>query len=412
MTEKYNDINPEQLKKEVKEELLKREILMGLEEDEIDLFELFRVLLKHWKLVVIMPVVVALVVAAYSLTLPNHYKANATIFVHSNSKLGALGSLPFAGMIPGLGGGGGGAEYLMVYLKSRTMSDRINARFGIATNPAIVGDDPPKPEKIKYDEVIKTIGKIVSVDKDKDGLITIGAETMSATTSAEIAGAYIEYLSGFARGPQKEKRQFIEQQLAIVSRELETAENEFKAFQDKHKMFAIEKQSESIIETLAKLEAEKVEAGVSLQMQESLLKSSGSMPELVKVEAQKVAEVAKIDALAKEIGSVEKSLAALPDLALEFARLMRNLKVKEKVFGVLTEQFEMAKIAEAEEGSQFEVIDRAHIPQVKSKPRRSIMVILGGLSAGVLGVFAAFLIEFVRRRKEQEKKQVESGKTA
>ncbi len=411
MTEKYNDINPEQLKKEVKEELLKREILMGLEEDEIDLFELFRVLLKHWKLVVIMPVVVALVVAAYSLTLPNHYKASATIFVHSNSKLGALGSLPFAGMIPGLGGGGG-AEYLMVYLKSRTMSDRIIGRFGIATNPAIVGDDPPRPEKIKYDEVVKTVNKIVSVDKDKDGLITIAAETMSATTSAEIAGAYIEYLSGFARGPQKEKRQFIEQQLAIVSRELETAENEFKAFQDKHKMFAIEKQSESIIENLAKLEAEKVAAGVSLQMQESLLKSSGSMPELVKVEAQKVAEVAKIDALAKEIGTVEKSLAALPDLALEFARLMRNLRVKEKVFGVLTEQFEIAKIAEAEEGSQFEVIDRAHIPEVKSKPRRSIMVILAGLSAGVLGVFAAFLIEFVRRRKEQENKQAESVKTA
>jgi hypothetical protein len=59
MTEKYNDINPEQLKKEVKEELLKREILMGLEEDEIDLFELFRVLVKHWKLVVVFPFVVA-----------------------------------------------------------------------------------------------------------------------------------------------------------------------------------------------------------------------------------------------------------------------------------------------------------------------------------------------------------------
>jgi heme/copper-type cytochrome/quinol oxidase subunit 2 len=36
------------------------------------------------------------------------------------------------------------------------------------------------------------------------------------------------------------------------------------------------------------------------------------------------------------------------------------------------------------------------------------MVILAGLSAGVLGVFAAFLIEFVRRRKEQEAKEKNS----
>jgi len=399
MTEKFKDIDPEQLKKEVKEELIKREILMGLEEDEIDLFELFRVLLKHWKLVIVMPFVVAVLVALYSLTLPNHFKASSTIFVHSNSKLSALSSLPFAGMIPGLGGG---AEYLMAYLKSRTMSARIIKRFGIATNPAIVGESPD--EEIKYDEILKIVDKIVSVDKDKDGLITISAETLSPEVSAEIAAAYVEYLSSFARGPQKEKRVFIEQQLEKVSKELEQAEETFKAFQDKHQMFALEQQASKVIEKLSRLEAEKVEAGVSLQMQESLLKSSGSVPELVKIEGLKVSEEAKIAALEKEIGSTEKEIAQLPQLALEFARLQRNLKVKEKVFGVLTEQHEMAKIAEAEEGSQFEVIDVARAPELKSKPRRSIMVILAGLSAGVLGVFAAFLIEFIRRRKEQEAK--------
>jgi uncharacterized protein involved in exopolysaccharide biosynthesis len=198
---------------------------------------------------------------------------------------------------------------------------------------------------------------------------------------------------------------FIEQQLEKVSKELEQAEETFKAFQDKHQMFALEKQAATVIEKLARLEAEKIGAGVSLQMQESLLKSSGSVPELVKIEGQKVSEEAKIAALEKEIGSTEKEIAQLPQLALEFARLQRNLKVKEKVFGVLTEQHEMAKIAEAEEGSQFEVIDVARAPELKSKPRRSIMVILAGLSAGVLGVFAAFLIEFIRRRKEQEAKQ-------
>ena len=402
MTEKFKDIDPEQLKKEVKEELIKREILMGLEEDEIDLFELFRVLVKHWKLVIVMPFVVAIVVAIYSLTLSNHFKASSTIFVHSNSKLSALSSLPFAGMIPGLGGGGG-SEYLMVYLKSRTMSDRIIKRFGIASNPAIVGDSPK--EDIKYDELLKIVDRIVSVDKDKDGLITISAETLSPEVSAEIAMAYVSYLSSFARGPQKEKRVFIEQQLEKVSKELEQSEEIFKAFQDQHKMFALEKQAATVIEKLARLEAEKIGAGVSLQMQESLLKSSGSVPELVKIEGQKVSEEAKIAALEKEIGLTEKDIATLPQLALEFARLQRNLKVKEKVFGVLTEQHEMSKIAEAEEGSQFEVIDVARAPELKSKPRRSIMVILAGLSAGVLGVFAAFLIEFIRRRKEQDAKQ-------
>ncbi len=410
-----SEINTEQLKKEVKEELLKREIMMGLQEDEIDLFELLAVLKKHWMLIIFLPIIVAGAVAGYSLTMPNYYKSSGTIFVHSSSGSGALSSLmssiPMAGLM-GLGGGGGGANYLTVYLKSATMSDYIIKRFGIATHPAIVGEnyvpDPSNP--IVYDNLLKKMDKIVTVDNDpKTGLITISAETMSATTSAEIVTAYIERLDKFSKGPQKEKRIFIEKQLEKIGKELEVAENEYKVFQDKYKLFALDKQTAASIDKMAQLESQRVNSSISLEMQQSLLKSSGSVPELVKVEAQKVAEEAKAEAIKKEISEVEKELAALPDISLEFIRLQRNLKVKEKLYAVLTEQYEMAKITEAEEGSQFEVIDQARIPELKSKPKRAIMVILAGLSTGVLAVFLAFLQEFIKRRKEQEKQQAEQA---
>lgn len=404
-----NEINTEQLKKEVKEELLKREILMGLEEDEIDLFELLGVLKKYWKLIVFFPIIIAILVAGYSLTMPNFYKSQATIFVHSsgsNSALsGLLSSFNMAGMI-GASNSGGGANYLTVFLKSATMSDYIIKRFGIATNPAIVGPVAEEPQVIIYDNLLKTMDKIVTVDNDpKTGLITVSCETMSATTSAEIVTAYIENLDKFSKGPQKEKRVFVEKQLAKMSVEMEQAENEFKAFQDKYKMFALDKQTTVTIDKLASLETQKINSEIAVEMQQSLLKSSGSVPELVKIEAQKTAEEAKSAAIKKEISEVEKSLSTLPDVALEFARLQRNLRVKEKLYGVLMEQNEMAKISEAEEGSQFEVIDEARIPELKSKPKRAIMVILGGLSAGVFAVFAAFLIEFIKRRKAKDAKE-------
>jgi uncharacterized protein involved in exopolysaccharide biosynthesis len=403
MNEKNTEINAEQLKKEVKEELLKREILMGLEEDEIDLFELFRVLVKHWKLVIVFPFMVAVATALYSLTLPNHFKSSATIFVHSGGgkMQSLLTSLPLGGMLGGVGGGGS-AEYLMAYLKSRSMTDRIIQRFGIATHPAIVGENPP--EEIIYDKTVKKVNNIVSVDKDKDGLITVAVETLDPKVSAEIASAYLEFLGGFASGPQREKRLFIQRQLKKVRKELVAAENELKEFQSKHKVLSMEQQASALIEKLAKLEGEKVEAEIKLNMQNSLLKASGNVPELVKIEGQKVSEEARLDSIAEEISLTEEKLVDVPDLSLEFVRLKRNLKVKEKVFGVLTEQYEMAKIAEAEEVNQFEVIDKPVPPELKSKPRRSIMVILAGLSAGVLGVFASFLIEFINRRKEQERK--------
>lgn len=405
-----HEINTDQLKKEVKEELLKREIMMGLQEDEIDLFELLAVLKKYWKLIVVFPIVIAILVAGYSLLMPNYYKAQGTIFVHSSSGgsgmlASLMGSLPIGGLMGGLGGGGG-ANYLTCFLQSATMSDYIIKTFGIATNPAIIGDKLPDPdEPIIYDDILKMMEKIVSVDNDaKTGLITISAETMNATTSAEIVAAYIDRLGKFSLGPQKEKRIFIEKQLALVGKELEVTENEYKNFQDKYKMFALDKQTAAAIDKMALLETQRVTSNISLEMQQSLLKSSGNVAELVKVEAQKVAEEAKTEAIKKEIGEMEKELATLPDVSMEFLRLQRNLKVKEKVYAVLIEQYEMAKITEAEEGSQFEVIDQPRIPERKSKPKRAIMVILAGLSAGVLAVFAAFLMEFLKRRKEQEAK--------
>ena len=407
-----NEINTEQLKKEVKEELLKREILMGMEEDEIDLFELLGVLKKYWKMIVFFPIVIALLVAVYSLTMPNFYKSSASIYVHSNSGSGGLASL-LGGNSALLGmmgvGGGGGANYLTVFLKSVQMSDFVIKEFGIATNPAIVGDKKQdSSEPVLYDNLLKIVDGIITVDTDaKTGLITVSAETMSATTSADIVNAMISRLDSFTKGPQKEKRLFIEKQLAKITKELDVAENEFKDFQDKYKMFSLEKQAAVTIDKLAGLETQRVGSNISMEMQESLLKSSGNVTELVKVEAQKVAEEAKTEAIKKEIAEVEKELANLPEVTLEFVRLQRNLKVKEKVFGILTEQFEMAKITEAEEGSQFEVIDYVRIPDLKSKPKRAIMVILGGLSAGVLAVFAAFLIEFLKRRKNQTEKSEE-----
>lgn len=411
-----HEINTDQLKKEVKEELLKREIMMGLQEDEIDLFELLAVLKKYWKLIVVFPVVIAILVAWYSLLMPNYYKAQGTIFVHSSSGgsgmlASLMGSLPIGGLMGGLGGG---ANYLTCFLQSATMSDYIIKTFGIATNPAIIGDKLPDPdEPIIYDDILKMMEKIVSVDNDaKTGLITISAETMNATTSAEIVAAYIDRLGKFSMGPQKEKRIFIEKQLALVGKELEVTENEYKNFQDKHKMFALDKQTAAAIDKMALLETQRVTSNISLEMQQSLLKSLGNVAELVKMEAQKVAEEAKTEVIKKEIGEMEKELATLPDVSMEFLRLQRNLKVKEKVYAVLTEQYEMAKITEAEEGSQFEVIDQPRIPERKSKPKRAIMVILAGLSAGVLAVFAAFLMEFLKRRKEQEAKEAVKNNAA
>lgn len=403
MNNKFNEIDTELIKKEVKEELLKREIMIGLEEDEIDLFELFGVLKKHYKLVLIMPLIVAILVALYSLTMPNYYKSSATLYVQSKSGglSSVLSSIPMAGML-GLGQSSD-SGYLEAFLKSNTMSGIIIQKYGIATNTAIVGPNPKPASEVKYDDLLNIVNKTVSIGNDaKSGLITISAETMDANLSAQITNSYIEHLTRFANEPQRKKLLFLSEQLAQVTKDLNEAQESLKKFQDENKMFTLEEYAKSIVERMTKLQTEKFSTEVSMQTQDRLMQSFGSMPELIKLEALKVAEASRIKAINDEISVTQTAMESLPKLALEFARLRVALSVKEKLFTMITEQHELAKIAIADESAAFDVIDSPLVPELKSKPKRATMVILAGLLAGVIGVFSSFLIEFIQKRKQKE----------
>ncbi len=410
---KHREIDTELLKKEVKEELLKREIMYGLEEDEIDLFELFAVLKKHYKLVIFMPIIVAVIVALYSLTLPNYYKSSATLYVKSKSGglSSMLSNLPMAGML-GIGGSSD-SGYLEAFLKSKTMSGIIIKKFDIANNPAIVGPNAKPKKEVVYDQLLQQVSKIVSINNDvKSGLITVSAETRDPELSAQIATSYVENLLTFANEPAKKKLVFITQQLNQVQKELNDAQDALKIFQDKNQMFELESYAKTLVDRATKLEIEKFSTEVAMQTQDRLMSSFGSMPELVRLEALKVAENTRIQAISEELDTTKESMKALPELALEFARLKVAVTVKEKIFVMLTEQQEVAKIAVADDRSAFDIIDNPLIPQLKSKPKRSVMVILSGLLAGVVGVFSSFVLEFIKGRKEAEEAAAKEAQEA
>ncbi|MGI6446357.1 MAG: GumC family protein [Candidatus Ozemobacteraceae bacterium] len=403
MSNNFNDIDTELIKKEVKEELLKREIMIGLEEDEIDLFELFGVLKKHYKLVLIMPLIVAILVALYSLTMPNYYKSSATLYVQSKSGSlnSVLSAIPMAGML-GLGQSSD-SGYLEAFLKSNTMSGIIIQKYGIATNTAIVGPNPKPASDVKYDDLLNIVNKTVSIGNDaKSGLITISAETMDANLSAQITNSYIEHLTRFANEPQRKKLLFLSEQLAQVTKDLNEAQESLKKFQDENKMFTLEAYANSIVERMTKLQTEKFSTEVYMETQDRLMQSLGSVPELIKLEALKVVEATRIKAINDEISVTQTAMESLPKLALDFARLRVALSVKEKLFTMITEQHELAKIAIADESAAFDIIDSPLVPELKSKPKRATMVILAGLLAGVIGVFSSFLIEFIQKRKQKE----------
>ena len=80
------------------------------------------------------------------------------------------------------------------------------------------------------------------------------------------------------------------------------------------------------------------------------------------------------------------SLRQLPILGVPYADLYRRLKVQEVVFEALTKENELAKVQEVKEVPSVKVLDPSEIPESKSYPPRSLIMLLGAFLSAGLGV--------------------------
>ena len=92
----------------------------------------------------------------------------------------------------------------------------------------------------------------------------------------------------------------------------------------------------------------------------------------------------------KRIGYLEQELAktSLQDMRAVLYNLLESEKQK-------------AMLANVNEDFALEVIDPAVTPEIREKPKRKLIVALGGVCGGVLGIFAVFFAQFLQKLKSQ-----------
>src|SRR5213594_1298601 len=95
------------------------------------------------------------------------------------------------------------------------------------------------------------------------------------------------------------------------------------------------------------------------------------------------------------------AMVTVPGLALDYGRLMRELKVQETLYALLTSQLEQAKLAEARDTPTVQVLDPAIPAERKSKPSIRLNMVIAGVLALFVGLFLAFFLEYLERMKRE-----------
>jgi succinoglycan biosynthesis transport protein ExoP len=148
----------------------------------------------------------------------------------------------------------------------------------------------------------------------------------------------------------------------------------------------------SIDETMIQARAELEHIGAAAK--------EGTAPEVIDLAAIDLGEKAKVEALQAARNDLLAQMKDVPQTALEYLRLKREVEVREKVYEALSVEYEQARVGQMVEEEPFVVLDRGEAPTRHSKPRLRVNVAIAFVLSTVIGMLVALAVEgrSVRRR--------------
>lgn len=286
------------------------------------------------------------------------------------SELGMIGS-EFLGLRTS-------ADLFVGILHSRTIQDQLVSKYDLRKVYGVK----------RWEDARKSLEKRTDITADrKSGIVTIAVSDHDAQRSADLAREYVAALNQIVltqnTSSAHREREFLEQRLGQVKLDLEKAEKTFGDFASKNTAIDVKEQGRAMLGAAAQVQGQLIAAQTELEGLRQIYTANNVrvrsveariweyQRQLQKLGGKPASTDAPYDASAEQYPSIRQ----LPILGVTYADLYREARVQEAVFETLTKQYELAKVEEARETPSVKVLDEGDIPERKSFPPRTILVV-------------------------------------
>jgi uncharacterized protein involved in exopolysaccharide biosynthesis len=185
-------------------------------------------------------------------------------------------------------------------------------------------------------------------------------------------------------------RQFIEHQLFVQKKMLDSLQKEFEAFQIKNKAYIVPEQLKLSLKNYAELKSASIINELKIKTLER--EFSGNIPELEDLKKtnslynQKLAQI-ESDGSPSVLPSLGFSAKLLP----QYTNLIRETEVRNEVILMLEREHEQARLQESKNITSLVVVDPPYVPQYKARPKRLILL---GLVVTIEHLFFLLLLSY------------------
>jgi capsule polysaccharide export protein KpsE/RkpR len=338
-----------------------------------------------------------------ALLLPKEYVSQARIMPpdqgsNSAAMIAALIGKSSAGGLAGLAGSLLGAKnngaLFVALLHSGTVSGHLIDRFSLQR----------VYHKRYREDTAKRLGHLTKITEDtKSGVITIAVTDETRERARDLTQGYLDELNSLVAkvntSSAHREREFIEQRLNTVQAELQRAQLELSDFSSKNTTIDIKEQTRATVDAGAKLEGQLIAGESELDSlrqiygnQNVRVRAAEARNAILQRELQRAngGSVPNPDGEDTDASHPYPALRQLPQLGVRWANLYRNVRIHETVFDLLSEEYETARIEEVKSIPTLSVIDVPGLPERKSGPHRTLIVLVSTLLSVVMT--AAFLL--------------------
>jgi uncharacterized protein involved in exopolysaccharide biosynthesis len=283
-------------------------------------------------------------------------------------------------------------------LASRRVSDKIIKQFNLM-------------EQYQTSNLTATyliLSQRTQISVSDEGLMKIGVEDRDPEMAAAMATAYVEQLIDLNRellsSSAREKREFIEARLGEVRTQLDASRRTLETFQIENRTVNLDEQARMVLTQAVDLKVTRASLALEIKMKEKVLGTAH--PDL----EEKNRRLGLIDdqLAALEWGGAGDSsffsvpISAVPGLRGEYESLFASVRVNESLHETLLELYEQARIQEQEKTPTIAVLDWPTVPDLRSRPQRSLIVMATFMISLMVSLFIAGWLEFVRRMSENQ----------
>jgi capsule polysaccharide export protein KpsE/RkpR len=366
--------------------------------------DLVVVLVRRWKILAVAVALGAAVAAAYAWLAPEWFAATLTVVPAQKSQDSAAMSI--AAKLPvALDTFQTDVQRIQAVLASTSVADEVIDKFGLDARYETAHREHTRSALAEHctTNVDRKSGVVALTCEDKD--------PAQAKAMAEYFGEVGNRVFGrVSVSSAREERAFLEQQVIKARHDVDDASRKLREFQEQHKIIDLPEQSKAVISAMAQIKGEMVSKQIELsylsgfsgrgesnvqQLQQQIAVMETKLRQLEEQRSTRGS-----DAGSGSGASFFPNAMTVPQLREQLEQLMREQKIEDTVFGLMTQRFEMAKVDEARDTSTFQILDHPTLPTFRSRPQRKRAVVLGAIGGFAAGVAFVLGPLWWRRRSE------------